>query len=409
MKILLITQWYKPVQSAASNRTSRIAEYWQKKGHDVTVLTGLPSYPTGVLPQKYRRKLYFQEKIDGISILRTYEYPAPNAGVFKRLLNNFSFMFSASIAVRLLPKYDLVIVSSPAFLAGIAGLVASKNKFIFDVRDLWPDSAIELGFTQNHFLITMLKKLERAYYNRADIVTVATPSQREHLIAENYQPDKIWELKNSVDTDFFKPLEVSRKTYELSAFDNDDFIIAFTGNLGAAQGLDITLKAAAKLKKYPKIKFLLVGEGEEKENLMQQKDKLKLGNVIFHSQISREEIRKIINFCDLGNISLKNKKIFQNAIPSKTLEFLSCGKPVIVGVDGYLKKLVIDNQVGISYKPGNADDMAKQILKFYQNKNNRPAGKFCRETALKHFSAQVFYKNLDEILKKLDHDAGRKT
>lgn len=401
MTILLITQWYKPIKSAASNRTARIAEHLAKSGHKVTVLTGLPSYPTGILPRKYHRKLWFKEKIDKISVIRTYEYPAPNKGIFKRLLNNISFMISASIAVIFLPKYDLVMVSSPAFLAGIPGLLATKKRFIFDVRDLWPDSAIALGFIKYNWLKNGLEKLEKLYYRKADFITVATPSIRQHLIKEQWSEKKIIELPNSVDTNLFKPIKIDRKTF---GFSKNDLIVAFTGNHGAAQGLEVTLQAANLLKNYADIKFLFVGEGEEKEDLIKIKEKLKLKNVIFWPEKNREEILKIINMADLGNISLTNKKIFQDAIPSKTLEFIACGKPIITGVNGFLKELVESCKIGLVYKHGKAKEMANQILRFQQNKNdkkNATFGQNCRQVALKYFSDKTFFRNLDQIMKTL--------
>jgi len=401
MKILLITQWYKPIKGAVK-RMARIAEHLAEKGHEMTVLTGFPSYPTGILPAKYKWKLYALEKDGKAKIIRTYEYPAPNEGVFKRLLNNISFTISATLATIALPKQDVVIVTSPSFLSGIPGICAKKisqAKFIFDVRDLWPDSAIELGFVKGKLMIKLLKYLERLYYRKADKITVVTPSIREHLIKEGVPANKVKLLLNSADTSFFAPKKVAREKYGLSG---DDFIIVYAGMHGPAQDLKPFIKAGEFLKNYPKIKLLLVGEGEEKENLIRMSRKLKLNKVIFWEAKEPKEIAKIINFSDVGFLSLARKKVFQEAMPTKASEFLSCGKPTIATVQGALKKYLEDYQAGYGIK-NEAKTIAKAILNLYRNKPlTTKMSQNARLLALEIFSDKAFFQTLDRALKLKD-------
>lgn len=400
MNILLITQWYPPVKSAASNRTSKMAYFLKKQGHNVTVLTGMPSYPTGILPKKYHWKLYCKEKIDDIDVLRTYEYPAPNQGVFKRLFNNFTFLISALIAILIIPKYDIVIVSSPPFLGGIAGLLAKQiwgAKFIFDVRDLWPDAAIELGFLHQVWLIKILKFLEMRYYKVADFILTATPSIKKDIIDKGIPENKVITLLNSVDTAVFKPLMSEREPY---GFSKNDFVIAYTGNMGAAQGLETTIEAAKLLRKHSNIKFLFVGEGEEKEKLV---DMAKgNNNIIFLPEKDREEIIKIINVSNIGNISLAKNKIFQQAIPSKTLEYFACGKPVIAGVSGTLKEIINESDAGVIYDVRNPKDLANKVLALSKKSILiKKMGHNARSLALKTFSNNSFRNTLAEFMDSL--------
>lgn len=397
MNILLITQWYPPVKSAASNRTSKMAYFLKKQGHRVTVLTGMPSYPTGILPKKYASKLYFKEKIDDIDVLRTYEYPAPNQRVFKRLFNNFSFLVSALTAILIIPKYDIVIVSSPPFLGGITGLFAKQiwsAKFIFDVRDLWPQAAIELGFLRQGWLIKIFKSLEMRYYKKADYILTATPSIKNDIALKGIPENKIIVLLNSVDTTVFKPTKSKREPY---GFSKNDFIFAYTGNIGAAQGLATTLKAAEILQKHPNIKFLFVGEGEEKEKLIEMAKNNP--NVIFWPEKDRSEIINIINLSDIGNISLAKNKIFQQAIPSKTLEYFACGKPVIAAVSGTLKEIIFKSCTGVTYDIRNPKDLGDKILELSKKPESiKKMGYHARNLALKTFSNKTFKQTLNRLM-----------
>lgn len=396
MKILLITQWYKPIKGAVK-RMARIANHFSEN-NEMTILTGLPSYPTGILPKEYHWKLWVNEKDGRAKVLRTYEYPSLNKGVLKRLLNNFSFMISSCIGALILPKQDIVIVTSPSFLSGIPALLARSlgAKMIFDIRDLWPDSAIELGYLKGNLMIRTFKFLEKLYYKKATIITTATPSIREHLFQEGLPPEKVKLLLNSTDTDFFRPAKTDRRKYGFKA---DDFVLTYTGAHGPAQGLEAFVKTAANLKKYPKIKFFFVGEGEEKEKLIALAKKLNLRNILFHNEVPITEIVKMVNFSDIGLIGLAREKIFQQAMPTKASEYFACGKPVIATVGGTLKEYLHRYQTGFAVAH-NPKEIAEKILKIYQNPAlKQKMGKDARKLALEVFSDKKFYQTLDKIIK----------
>lgn len=398
MKILLITQWYKPLRAAAANRTSRIAEYLAQK-HEVLVLTGMPSYPTGILPEKYRKKIIFREKIENVNILRTYEFPSPNTGTVKRLVNNISFLISSIIALCFLKRFDLIIVSSPPFISGIAGLFAKmifRAKLIFDIRDLWPDSAIELGFLKPGLLETTLLNLEKKYYQASDKILTATPTIKNHLLAENIPANKIIALLNTVDTSLFYKQTIEKKEF---GFKNSDFIIAYTGNIGAAQGLENTIKSAEILKNHSDIKFLFVGEGEEKLKLIDLVKTLKLNNVIFWPEKTKIEIAKIINISDIGNIALAPQKLFQQAIPSKALEYFACAKPVVASLDGDLGRYIKEYQAGLIYSSNDPKSLADAILTIYKSKGlAQKMGSNAYKLVQEKFASSEFYRLAKESL-----------
>jgi len=379
---------------------ARIADHLAEKGHEVTVLTGFPSKPTGILPPQYRWKLWAKETDGKVKILRTYEFPAPNRGILKRLLNYFSFMVSASIASLVLPKHEVVIVSSPSFFAGLPGILAStiyKSKFFFDVRDLWPDSAVDMGMAkQGSWTIKIMEYFEKLYYRKATKITTATPAIRDHIISEGVPENKVELLLNSTDTNFFKPEKVNRRKYH---FSDDDFIACYTGSMSAIQDLDTLIKAAFKLKKYPKIKFLFVGEGEEKEKLIYQAKKLRLINCVFLPQQEPAQVVKLINLSDIGLVPILNTKVFQEAMPSKSSEYFACGKPVIASVKGALKEIIEKEKIGSIYAGGDETGAAQAILKLFQKRRElKNMGRKARDVALKKFSDQVFFRTLDKIL-----------
>jgi len=402
MKILIVSQYYKPVKAAASKRMGKVAHWLNGKGFDVTVLTGMASYPTGIVPAQYQGKLSFKEEIDGIKIHRTYEYPAANSGFIKRILNYLSFTFSASWAILTGPYYDIVIVTSPPIFTGIAGLTARwfrKSKFIFDVRDLWPDSALEAGMIKPGLVANVMEKMEKSFYKNAQKITTATANIKEHLKKEGWPTNKVQVLMNTVDTDKFKPKKIGRKKY---GFTPDDFILAYTGNHGIAQDLDTFIKIANELKDNPRIKFLFVGEGEVKQKLQAITDELKLKSVTFWPEQEPEKIIEIINLADMGIISLNKGKIFQQAIPTKSSEYFSCGKPVIATVSGELKKYIDKYNVGFAITGKDIKKGARVILRLAKNKKmHLQMSKNARQLALQTFSDKVFFRNIARLINEL--------
>ncbi len=401
MRALLITHWYKPVKSPVK-RMGRIAEYLSHK-YQTTVVTSLPSYPTGVLPEKYRGKFYDIEQDGQIKIIRIWDYPTPNKGLIKRALSHVIFVFTSALTAFLMPPQDLVIVSSPSFFAGLSGVFASllgRRKFIFDVRDLWPDSAFELGYKVNKPLRYLLKGLEKFFYLRAKKIFTATGEIRKTIIRMGIPASKVVTLVNTVDTDVFKPIKISRPALKLK---KEDFIIVYVGSLTQVQNLKTAIEAANMVKKATKIKFLLIGEGEDKENLISQANFLGLNNIIFIDGQPTEKIIEYINASDLALISLSTNKFFSdNALPTKTSEYLGCGKPILACAGSNLQELIEQNNVGKVVKPGDSKALASATIELYKNPTKlKIMSKNARKLAIEQFSDKNFYQILDRSLKDL--------
>lgn len=397
MNILLITHWYKPVKSPVK-RMVRIAEHLAIS-NNVTVLTSLPSYPTGILPKEYKGQLWAKSFEANVKIIRVWDMPTANMGLLKRILNHIMFFISASITVFFLEPFDLIIVSSPSFpsvLSGIFAKMLSKGKFIFDVRDLWPDSAFELGYNINKYLKSFLKKLELYYYKKSDKIFTATDEIKRTIISHGVPESKVITLVNTVDIDAFKPLKVDRKKYSLS----NEFVVIYVGSLTQVQNLS-TVLLAAKILENQNIKFLLVGEGEDKTNLIRQSRELKLKNVKFIDSQPTDRIVEYMNVANIGLISLSINKFFSdNALPTKTSEYLGCGKPIVACAGKNLKELIETNHVGLVVSPGDSKALAQAILKIYKDKKIlNKYSKNARNLAVTQFSDNKFFQVLDESIK----------
>jgi len=402
MNILLITQYYNPVKGAAAKRTGKMARFLSEEGHNVTVLTGFPSYPTGVLAEKYHGKLWMTESENNIQIKRVYELPSGTSDSSKkRLINMLTFSASAAFWALFNKPFDAVIVSSPTFLTGIAGLWASRNKktkFFFDIRDLWPDSAIQLGLLKNDgFMAKQMEKLEKKFYNRATKIFTATPGIKDHLISENISSNKIEVLLNSVDTEKFKPTTIERGKF---GFSKDDFICGYIGNHSRVYGLETVLAAAEKLKGNPKIHFVLLGEGEEKAKLKLAAKNKNLTNVHFIDEKPLSEIPEWTNLFDIGLVPLADYGVTQESFPSKTCEYMACNKGIVASIGGDMAKIIETHEVGFLYPPGDSEALSQIILDLTKNTlKTQRIGQNARKLALDMFSDKKF---ANTLLKTLD-------
>ncbi len=368
MRILYVSQYFPPEMGAPAARAAELSQYWARAGHDVTVLTGFPNHPNGLIPREYRsrsRRLFFREQRNGADVVRTWLLPLPNRKAHERILNYSSFCLSAALRGLALPRPDVVIATSPQLLVGLSGwwLARCKNAlFILEVRDLWPESlpAVGLG-TDTSLLYRSLNRIAGFLYHRADRIVVVTPAFEEHLVKNCYVPhQKISVIENGVDTQTFAPCPAAdhRRTLGIEA----NFVVSYIGTMGMAQGLETVIHAAALLAKTnPEIIFLMIGEGGEKARLLALARELNLHNLRFLEQQPREKIPAYIGASDACLVPLKKRELFKTVIPSKMLEFMSCERPVILGVEGQARAILEEARAGITIEPENVDALADAI------------------------------------------------
>jgi glycosyltransferase involved in cell wall biosynthesis len=362
---------------APSARASELALHWANAGHQVSILTGFPNHPTGVVPPEWRsrlRRLAYREKIGHVNVYRTWLWPLPNRKAHERMRNYASFCVSAALRGMTIPRPDVIIASSPQLLVGLSGWWLAFTRqipFVFEVRDLWPESLSAVGVGgENSLLHHTLARIAGFLYRRADRIVVVTSAFKDHLIHRWRVPaQKIDIVENGVETDLFAPDPVAAagRRKELSA--ESRFLVCYIGTMGMAHGLETLLDAAATLQsKAPDVLFLLVGEGSEKERIKSLAQSRGLANVRFLDQQLRENIPSFISASDVCLVPLKKTDVFKTVIPTKMLEFLSCARPVILGVEGQARQILEDAGAGIAIEPENADALASAINHLDQNR-----------------------------------------
>ena len=365
MKILILTQYFPPETGAPQNRLFELALKLQELGAEVSILTAFPNYPKYQIFEGYRGKLYQRTKMDGLTVHRSYIFARPGTRMAIRLLNYFSFTLSALWAgLFKIEKPDLIICESPPLFLGWTAVWLKRfhgARLLFNVSDLWPESAIILGFVQNKLLIGMSHWLEQWIYKKSDLIS----GQTQGIVADiqRRMPSKpIFWLKNGVDAAELSSRLTKRNWRQENGFLDSDLLFYFGGLIGFAQGLDGVLLAANSLNDLPHVKFIIIGEGPEKQRLLQLKATLDAENVHFFPGVGKPEIADVINAMDVGIIPLKKLDLFLGAIPSKIFEILCLKKPILLGIEGEAKHLFIDQaNAGWAYEPENAQALALAI------------------------------------------------
>jgi colanic acid biosynthesis glycosyl transferase WcaI len=374
MKILYISQYFPPEMGAPAARASELSKHWADAGHDVTVLTGFPNHPTGVVPSEYRKKfrrLVSCEQVHGVKLVRSWLLPFPNRKAYERMLNYSSFCLSAASTGLFLSRPDVVIATSPQLLVALAGWWVARCKrvpFVFEVRDLWPESLAAVGAGDgNSLLHRTLAKIAGFLYRHADRIAVVTLAFEDHLVRHWPVPrKKISVVENGVETDLFAPQPATALRKELAA--EGKFVVSYIGTIGMAHSLETILESAAKLRgTNPEIIFLVVGEGAEKERIILLARELGLDNVRFVDQQPREEIPTYICASDACLVLLKKNDVFKTVIPTKMLEFMSCARPVILGVDGQARTILEKAEAGLIIEPENSEALTNAICTLASN------------------------------------------
>jgi colanic acid biosynthesis glycosyl transferase WcaI len=394
VKILYVSQYFPPEMGAPAARVSELSRYWAQDRHEVTVLTGFPNHPTGIVPAEYRRKFrrfVAREKINGVNVVRTWLLPFPNRRTYERIFNYSSFCLSAAATGLFTECPDVVIASSPQLLVGLSGwwlARCKRSRFIFEVRDLWPESLAAVGVGSTDSLVyRALARIAGFLYRNADHIVVVTPAFKEYLV-QHWQvaPEKISVIENGVEAEMFSPRTENALRTELGA--DGKFVVSYIGTIGNAHGLEMLIEAAAQLQNSgPNIMFLLVGEGAEKEQLVLLARTRGLTNLRFVDQQSREKIPAYICASDACLVLLKKNEIFKTVIPSKMLEFMACARPIILGVEGQAREIIEEARAGICIEPENPGELARSVLRLSGDEQLRETlGRNGRRHVLQHFS-----------------------
>lgn len=371
MKLLLLTLYFPPEVGAPQNRLFELAVRLKKKGAEVIILTAMPNYPQMEIYKGYKNKFRHYEEMEGLKVYRSWIYTKKTKSIFFRLLNYLSFTWSSFWSGWFRTgKFDYILCESPPLFLGISAFLLSKlkgSKLIFNVSDLWPESAEKLGLVKNKLLLDLAYRLESFLYKNSELITCQTQGIVKN-ISERFPGKKTYWLPNGVDFNHYNFLKTKSSWRKEKGFCENDFILLYAGIIGHAQGLEVVLKAADKIHKNEQIKFVLLGNGPEKSKLQALKENRKLDNVFFYDAVSKEKMPSVIQSVNAAIIPLKKIELFKGAIPSKIFETLAMKKPILLGVEGEAKELFINTgKAGLAFIPENENDLAEKILQLYSS------------------------------------------
>lgn len=351
---------------APQNRLFELAIRLKQLGVDVSVLTAMPNYPQMKIYDGYEGKDYVYEEIEGISVHRASIYLPKSKSIIQRLLNYFSFVYSsAKVGHTKVGNVDVIMCESPPLFLGYSALYLKrkkKAKLIFNVSDLWPESAEKLGVVTNKWMLKLAYNLEAKLYRKSVLVTGQTQGICKS-INERFPKVKTYWLPNGVDVSYYNPTTIAGNWRKENGFQDNDILFLYAGIIGLAQGLEIILSAAEKLKDNTAIKFILLGSGPEKEKLQNIKKEKQLTNVYFFDAVSKTHMPAIVKASDVSIIPLRKLELFLGAIPSKIFENLAMEKPVILAVDGEARELFVNQgKCALYSEPEDVEDLINNVL-----------------------------------------------
>lgn len=402
LNVLFLTHYFPPEVGAPQSRLSELAKRLVDAGHHVVIVTGFPNYPTGVIPPAYRGRRFMEERVDGVRVLRVWVYATPNKGFARRILNHLSFAFSSLRAVRKVGPVDVIFVESPPLLIGIAALAHARLKhrpFVFNVSDIWPQSAVELGALRNRFAIWLAERFELHLYKRAARVSVVTPGMLDRLAARGVPRNKLFLLTNGVDTTTYRPESPDPALAQRYGIDGHK-VFLYAGTHGMAQGLDVVLESA-RLTKDPDVLYVLAGEGSEKEALVRKAKVEGLTNVRFLPNQPRSEMPALLSLAYASIIPLKRVDLFKSALPSKMFESMAAARPIVGALWGEAADLVEASGGGIVVPPEDAGALRDAVEKLAADPQLAHAlGDSGRKFVVAHFDRAAIAERFIDLLQQ---------
>ncbi|MBA6364327.1 glycosyltransferase family 4 protein [Colwellia sp. BRX8-4] len=407
MKVVIFSQFFPPEMEPSGFMFGSLAKFLAKgeKIEKVDVICGFANFPSGKFIDRKWYSLFKRSRQDGVNIHNVIVVPSNNKSNIKRILNYTSYLFTGILKGVFIKSPDVVIATSPPIFAALAGLIVAKlkgAKFVLDVRDIWPESAVQMGSINNKKIISILEWIELLLYKNASLITVATPGMVD--IVRSKIPKQNTPIKY-IPCGVAIPADNDLERVGVSPFqeiDHGKFCVLYGGLHGHAQNLTTLVDAASLLKKRDDIVFYFIGSGPDKDRVVEYASSLGLSNIKFLSPVTRDEIRRYYIFAGCAIVPLQDLQIFKNVFPSKTFELMSYGVPTVVGVGGEIGKLIESSGAGQSVKPESPEDYSNAIVRYaddesYRNKVSLSA----IETAKNSFDYEVVNNEFEELLDSL--------
>ena len=403
MRILFFTDNFYPETNAPASRTYEHAKRWVRAGHSVTVVTTAPNFPAGRVFDGYRNHLWARENVEGVDVVRIWTYITANEGFLRRTLDYVSFMCAAIVATPFFPTTDVIVSTSPQFFTPCAAYVVSRFKrrpWVFELRDLWPDSIVAVGAMKETATIRMLRKLEYFLYRRSTHIVSVTHAFREVLASNGIDRAKMSVVQNGADLDAYQPGERRRSLAEKWDCDGK-FVAAYVGTIGMAHGLGTLLDAADTLKNRADIVFVLVGTGADEKALVADAARRGLGSVRFVGSVTKSEVKEFWRLCDVAVVLLRDSPLFSHVLPSKMFEAMATARPIVLGVRGESEGLLREAQAGIAIPPEDAIALAEAVVLLADNESMRTGmGNAGRTYVTEKFNRDVLAQRMLEVLQQ---------
>jgi glycosyltransferase involved in cell wall biosynthesis len=365
VKILFLTDNFAPESNAPAIRTHEHTRSWVKMGHEVTVITCVPNFPAGVVFEGYRNRLFQREEIDGVHVIRVWTYITRNEGFLKRTLDYVSYMLSAIIASLFVARPDVVIATSPQFFTAIGGWVVSCLKwrpFVFELRDLWPETVLAVGAMQGNAILDALEGLAHFLYRRANLIIPVTQTFAERLVELGIPKERIEVVTNGIDPDDICIERSQREVRETYGIPQDAFSVGYIGTLGMCHGLSTLLEGAQTLLGDDRFHFVVMGDGADRDELIEILERDELSNVTLIDRQPRLEALAMLNSIDASLVMLRSSPVFETVIPSKIFEAMALQKPILLGVRGEAYRIVVEETgSGLAFPPEDSAGMVARI------------------------------------------------
>ncbi|MFB3074932.1 MAG: glycosyltransferase family 4 protein [Candidatus Methylomirabilales bacterium] len=406
MRVVILTQYYPPEPIP---KPHELARGLTERGHDVVVVTGFPNYPTGKLYPGTQFRLWKWDTLDGIRVLRLPLYPEHSRSAVRRMLNYGSFAMAAALLGSVLSgPVDVMFAEHPPLTIGLAAWILGRvrrSPFLYAVNDLWPESVEATGIVRSRQLLDWMGRLERFIYKRAGAIAVISPGVKGNLVGKGVPPEKVHIIPHWADESLYRPVPPDPELAKDLGM-TGHFNVVFAGQLGLAQGLDVVLDAADELSDLPDVQFVLVGDGTDADRLRKAAGERGLENVRFLGRQPAERMPNIFAVSDVLLVHLRDDPLFRITIPSKTIAYMACGRPVLMAVEGDSADVIRAAGAGLSCRGGNAKDLAATVrrLRAMPRTMLEEMGRAGRDAFLASYSRSVLLDRYEGILSGMSRD-----
>jgi glycosyltransferase involved in cell wall biosynthesis len=403
MRIVILTQYYPPEPIPKPHELARgLAE----RGHEVVVITGIPNYPLGKFYADAQLRLWKLDSVESIRVLRLALYPDHSRSAIRRVLNYGSFAINAALVGSILSgSVDAMFAEHPPLTIGLAAWVIGwvrRAPFLFAVNDLWPESVEATGMVRSRSLLKCMAYLERFVYRRATAIAVISNGVKKNLVGKGVPPDKVYVIPHWADDSLYRPVPPDPQLAKQLGMAGR-FNVVFAGQLGLAQGLDVVLDAAEELLDLSDVQFILVGDGTDVDRLRKLAFKRRLRNVRFLGRQPAEQMPAVLAISDVLLVNLRDDPLFRITVPSKTIAYMACGRPVLMAVEGDAANLIRAARAGVTCRTGDAKDLTEAVRRLHamDRAELERMGRAGREAFLTTYSREVLLGRYEEILSKL--------